>query len=65
MPFGAALAADARAIFNQALQHSRRIDPAQWNTSRSLWEKLKERLAYFLLVRVDPYLSLRVLRKLQ
>ena len=52
-----AVAADARAIFNATLTQCRRIEREPWQTSRSLWQKLKQRLAYWLLVRVDPYLA--------
>jgi cardiolipin synthase len=46
---------EARAIFDETLSHSRRVDPATWNRSRNLWSKLMERWAYFLLARVDPW----------
>jgi len=47
----------ARAIFNDSLTQCRRIEKEQWRASRSLWQRLKQRLAYWLLVRVDPYLA--------
>jgi cardiolipin synthase len=61
----APLAAEADAIFNEALTHSRRIDPAAWRNSRTFWAKLKERWAYFLLARVDPYIARRQMRHLR
>jgi hypothetical protein len=41
-----------------------KIDPATWRHSRSFWTKFKERWAYFLLARVDPYVAQRQLRRL-
>ena len=61
----AASAVAAAGIFREHLTHSRRIDPAAWRKERGLIEKLKEQLAYFVLVRLDPYfarLNLRWLR---
>lgn len=48
------MAAEARAIFGDVQAHSPQIDLAHWRRSRSFWTRLKERLAYFILVRVDP-----------
>ena len=59
------LAAAARANFLHDLTHARRIDPATWSHARGLFEKLQERLACFLLARVDPYLARRQLRNLR
>ena len=44
-------------IFEEVLKHCRRIDPATWRSSRSLWTKLMEDWSYFLLARVDPYIA--------
>jgi cardiolipin synthase len=52
-----AMAAQARKVFAETLQHCRRIDLEQWRQSRTLAQKLKRRLAYFLLVRIDPYIA--------
>ncbi len=49
--------AEAKAIFQQALAHSRPIDAKTWRTSRTFWRKLKERWAFFLLSRADPYVT--------
>jgi cardiolipin synthase A/B len=51
------MAAQARAIFDGCLAHCRRVDSRTWRKSRSLWRRLKQRWAYFLLVRMDPYLA--------
>lgn len=42
-------------IFQEILSHSKRINAIDWGKSRSLWTKLKEEWAYFLLGRVDPW----------
>lgn len=59
----AQLASEARQIFEGDLQHSLRIDPATWRKSRTFAARLIERWAYFLLARVDPWLS-RVLARI-
>ena len=51
------MAAEARAIFADALRQCRRIDPAEWRRSRTFWARLKRRWAYFLLARIDPYVA--------
>ncbi len=50
-------AAQGRALFEADLAHCRRIDAASWPTSRSLWRRWLERAAYFLLARIDPWLT--------
>ncbi len=52
-----AVVAEAKDIFQQALAHSRQIDAKTWRTSRTFWSKLKERWAFFLLSRADPYVT--------
>ena len=61
---GKGMADRARELFSSALQHCRRITLADWTQSRSLWQRLKQRWAYFLLVRVDPYVAQRQWRGL-
>jgi cardiolipin synthase len=51
------VAAEGKEIFEQVLTNSRRIDPLTWANSRTIWSKLKERWAFFVLARVDPYLA--------
>ena len=53
------MAAQARELFAGRLQHCRQITPEIWAESRTLWGRLKRRWAYFLLVRIDPYLARR------
>ena len=58
------LAVEAREVFNHALQHSRQIHRDHWWKSRSLWQRLKQRWAYLLLVRIDPYIVRHQVRSL-
>lgn len=59
------LAAEARKMIAGDLARCRRIDPATWSESRSLWDKLKEDWAYIVLARLDPYLARRQWRLMQ
>lgn len=52
------IAEQARAVFAESLKHCRSIEVEQWR-SRSFWERIKQRVAYFVLVRVDPYMARR------
>jgi cardiolipin synthase len=59
------LAEDARHFFARTLENCERIERDTWRASRSFWDRLKEEWAYFVLSKVDPYLTqlqLRVLR---
>jgi cardiolipin synthase len=51
------MAGEARELFADALRHSRRIDFETWRRACSFWTRLKQRWAYFVLVRVDPYVA--------
>lgn len=51
------LAEEARELFAADQKYSQQIVPSQWRTSRTLWGKLAESWAYFLLARVDPHLA--------
>lgn len=57
------LAADARRMFVDDLRHSVRLAPT-WSASRGWWQRLRSRLAYWLLARVDPLIARRKLRTL-
>ncbi len=52
-----AIAAQARAIFEEHKRHCRKITLQEWRRSRSLWRTLKRRWAYFVLVHLDPYVA--------
>jgi cardiolipin synthase A/B len=51
------MAAQARTIFADVLPRCRRIELAEWQRSRTFWRRLKQRWAYFLVARIDPYLA--------
>ena len=53
----AGVAAGAREIFGDMLKNSRRITREDWRRSRNFWQRLKQRWAYFLLNRLDPYVA--------
>jgi cardiolipin synthase A/B len=53
------MAAQARAIFAASLIHCRQVTREEWRQSRTIWRRLKQRWAYWLLVRIDPYLARR------
>lgn len=58
------LANEARAIFNEGLKNSIRINPETWQKSRGFIEKLKEQFSYFLLARFDPLIARYQIRRL-
>jgi cardiolipin synthase len=49
--------AQAREFFSKALKHCHQIGLEEWRGSRTLWSRLKQRWAYWLLVRIDPYVA--------
>jgi cardiolipin synthase len=53
----APIAVAARAVFDETLVHCRRIERVAWRASQTWWNRLRQRLAYFLLVRVDPVVA--------
>jgi cardiolipin synthase len=59
-----AIADRAHQVFDGILEHCRQITLEEWTRGRSLWQRLRERWAYLLLVRIDPYLALRQWRTL-
>jgi len=50
-------AAKARVIFEGDLAHCRSIDAKQWGHSRNLFTRLLEKIAYFLVARLDPHIT--------
>jgi cardiolipin synthase len=60
----AQVAKEAREVFECSMGHSKRIELAEWRRSRTLWQKLKQRFAYWVLVRIDPYFARRQWRAL-
>lgn len=55
---------EARKIFTDTLERCRRVTWEEWRKSRTFWQKLKQRWAYFLLDRIDPYVARRQWRGL-
>lgn len=51
------LARQGQEVFELARSYSRRIDLEEWKTSRSLWERIKGRLAYMILARLDMFIA--------
>jgi cardiolipin synthase A/B len=51
------LAEYGRIFFAQTLEHCTQIELETWRASRTFWSKMKERWAYFVLSRLDPYLT--------
>jgi cardiolipin synthase A/B len=58
------LSDEAREIFEGDLKHCRRIEARGRRTPRGMWQKLTERVAYFILARIDPYIARRQRRNL-
>jgi cardiolipin synthase len=58
------MAKQAREVFDGCQKHCRRIELENWRKSRSFWEKLEQRFAYWVLVRIDPYFARRQWRAL-
>jgi cardiolipin synthase len=54
-----AMAEQARALFAETLRHCREVTQEEWRQSRTIWRRFKQRWAYWLLVRIDPYLARR------
>jgi cardiolipin synthase len=51
------MAEKAREVFECSLKHCHEITLENWGRQRNLWMRLKQRLAYFLLVRIDPWIA--------
>lgn len=60
----AELAEEARGIFRDVLLKCANVRFEEWCESRSLWTRLRQRWAHFLLTRIDPYLARRQWRAL-
>lgn len=58
------VAQQAREIFANSLKHCNPIELEEWRHSRSFWQKLKQRFAYWVLVRIDPFIARRQWREL-
>jgi cardiolipin synthase len=56
---GQRVVAEARDIFNEHLTCSQQVHRGIWRKSRTLWNKLRERLAFLFFSRFDPYVAWR------
>jgi cardiolipin synthase len=59
------IAKRAREIFTDNLAHCKRVTGEEWRKSHTLWRRLKQHWAYFLLSRIDPYMARRQWRALK
>lgn len=59
------LVAGAREIFKRDLTHCLRMDLSVWKKARSFWTRCQQRWAYFVLARLDPYLTRWQLKNLR
>jgi cardiolipin synthase len=60
----APMAIQARELFRQTVERCHPITAEEWRRSRTLWRRIKQRWAYFLLARIDPYIASRQWRAL-
>jgi len=51
------MADEARRLFTEALAQSRRITLEELRRTETLWTRIKQRFAYFLLARIDPHVA--------
>ena len=58
------MAEQAREVFQANLKHSVEITAEPWRKAHSIWRRLKQHWAYFLLARIDPYIASRQWRDL-
>jgi cardiolipin synthase len=54
-----ALVREGREIFASDLTRCRKIDLETFRRSRTVWQRIKARFAYWILARIDPYIALR------
>lgn len=59
-----AVAAAARAILEECRRHSVEVRTDTWSRQRSLWTSMKQRIAHFVMVRLDPWIALSQWRAL-
>lgn len=53
------MAKQAREIFARLVKNSTPVHLAAWRKSRTVWRKMKQRFAYWLLMRIDTYVARR------
>jgi cardiolipin synthase len=47
----------ARAVFDDCRRHCREVQRGPWRRQRSLWTRLKQRFAHFVMSRLDPWIA--------
>jgi cardiolipin synthase len=58
------IADQAREVFAHNLKNSERVTRESWRKARTFWQRMEQRFAYFVLVRLDPYFARRQWRAL-
>src|SRR6185312_550642 len=48
---------EAKSFFDKDLKLCRKIELESWRKSRTWWKRMRQRWAYFILVRVDPVIA--------
>jgi cardiolipin synthase len=61
---GREIAEAARTLFEDCRQHCHEVQMTSWRRRRSLWTRLKQRFAYFVMARLDPWIALAQWRAL-
>jgi cardiolipin synthase len=61
---GRDIAEAARSVFAECGAHSQPVDQKLWRHERSLWTRVKQRFAHFVMARLDPWLALAQWRSL-
>lgn len=61
----AELAAEAEAMFSRDLKRCVKIELRDWEASRTIWGRLKESWAFFVLGRLDPFIARWQLKNLR
>ncbi len=54
---GRDVATAARQVFEDCRRHCREVQKKPWQRQRSLWTRLKQRFAYFVMSRLDPWIA--------
>lgn len=54
---GREVATAARAVFEDCRRHCREAQEGPWQRQRSLWTRLKQRFAHFVMARLDPWIA--------
>ncbi|HTE43293.1 MAG TPA: phospholipase D-like domain-containing protein [Steroidobacteraceae bacterium] len=60
-----ALAEQARVLFAADLKQSIQVASEEWTSKTGRWEKMKRRVAYWMVMRLDPFLARRRLKSLR